>query len=953
MVFPFLIQGDNDMQIFTGTPHGPSANLESKTTQLATTEFVQKIANSNVSYDTYNETLTLERDSGNKITCYIPTWGWIPPSSVTVTSSSTLPLPFLYMVGSESKLKFSFQGGSHTFWSENFTDLFSSIRCKTNNVESNISSAKINIIDKSVEININAQADDARIYTFVFNSPSGNSLVQLPVISNIEKNQVFKMPVSVDAIVTRSNLPLPYLMVKNNKCIIKFVFDSGTLWTNTIAIVESITYTVENTESSNVKDSVVIVNQEDNAIELEMTAATTAAHSFKIKLRTPDFSTYSTTYTATVLSNQIFDFPTIVQTTKNIPIVTIGQLLTCASEFSSLQDLSANATITQISTSNAETITSKNIENNLFNYTFPITYDGGYRGNILLTINNTQIQKEYAWGSDNFLNEANIYTFPDSLNWTKNVKLTNESTNKIGLHTFFPSEISSYTFGTHLNSDTLRIESKDHLGWRISRMNFYATKSDAENDIGHKWGSTYTYDTSTSQWNSIPIAISASNVSILSSANASVPNNWDRFFSTAGNWNINEISSNTLEFRVDTVSDDPFVKIQIGPYSQELKRISFRSSDIKWVRLSKIYVTDANSKYEDIRLKIAGTQPVGSNTFDYRNLRFQLNNGRYRYTWSDPFLDSWGNHLNGTGVYEIVDEWVELLGNMAPTFKQDSMYENEIHINISGGDGISSANPANVIQSLTWTHDSNITNIDNSNVSITQGSISLLKISANIITPTNESSDVVFSLVTKAPDSILNQTLSLTVPSSIILPPWVYPDSLSWYGTLPDLIATVSHQSLLTIKLDGGDGITDNTIANSIVYARWKQGDSSPLTNISADKISIDKDIPAITINQGTITPVNATTDITIELQFRNYLLVDNSEKYTIQIPSSNIHPLIKPSWDPDNTSKRAEFIIDHDTMTFDQTTNKWIGVNDTFNNRYFIFLVYENCVKSPGVSLL
>ena len=76
MLYPFLIQGDDDKQIFTGTPHGPTANISNRTTQLATTEFVHNLTLSNVEYNTSTETLKVK--SGNtEYNCFIPVWGWI------------------------------------------------------------------------------------------------------------------------------------------------------------------------------------------------------------------------------------------------------------------------------------------------------------------------------------------------------------------------------------------------------------------------------------------------------------------------------------------------------------------------------------------------------------------------------------------------------------------------------------------------------------------------------------------------------------------------------------------------------------------------------------------------------------------------------------------------------------------------------------------------------------
>ena len=108
----------------------------------------------------------------------------------------------------------------------------------------------------------------------------------------------------------------------------------------------------------------------------------------------------------------------MVSTTRNVPIVTVGNTLICTTTFSNLENITANVFIKQAATSNLENITEKSITNNKFTYKFPVSYDGEYSANIDLSIKNTNFKKTYLWNVQNFLDESNIYSFPTSLNWS-------------------------------------------------------------------------------------------------------------------------------------------------------------------------------------------------------------------------------------------------------------------------------------------------------------------------------------------------------------------------------------------------------------------------------------------------------------------------------------------------------------------------------------------------------
>ena len=103
----------------------------------------------------------------------------------------------------------------------------------------------------------------------------------------------------------------------------------------------------------------------------------------------------------------------------------------------------------------------------------------------------------------------------------------------------------------------------------------------------------------------------------------------------------------------------PTLKITPGKIiTNDYGTCTFIDDSIKFIKLSDIRC-DNNGDYAKIRFRMGSENSGVQNNIEFRNLRFKIDNGRYRYTWSDQFLDIHGKHLNGTGIYEIVDEWID------------------------------------------------------------------------------------------------------------------------------------------------------------------------------------------------------------------------------------------------------------------------------------------------------
>ena len=412
---PFLIQGDGNDQIFTGTPHGPTANLNVSTTQLATTEFVTKL-NSQVVYDFNVNTETFNVTSGGIVQkMYIPVWGWIRPTSVYITSVPSLPSPFLFVLGTKSHLRFTFQGGSSAFWNENASDLISSIKYTVGDKEHIPTTININGPNNTIDVEIETLVHKNHEYTFVFKSPSGHSMVDHSVKATILQNQIFEMPGSTLEAISQSSLPPPFLLVKDEECIVSFEFDTP-FWTNTTTdLVHSIVMVKNGIETENIAVKQII----NKAIHLTLTILDPlVSQSIKFKLYTPGKG-HTVTYNYTIVASQIYEFPQMTTTTRDIEYITVGESLTCTSTFTpaSLGNLTLSATITNEDTSNVETITTqaKTNNNSEYTYSFPVSYDGKYTGTINMKLANTSFTKDNFWSVETFLTGTNIYTFPSQL----------------------------------------------------------------------------------------------------------------------------------------------------------------------------------------------------------------------------------------------------------------------------------------------------------------------------------------------------------------------------------------------------------------------------------------------------------------------------------------------------------------------------------------------------------
>ena len=186
---------------FSGIPRAPTANINVNTTQVATTAFVHALLSSentlqsrtsSLDFNPNTEMLTFTQ-MNESISCYLPLWGWIKPSSMII-QSSVLPSPFLIMAGQQSTIQFQLQG-CNTLWTNSSDYLIEKIKCSVNGEESYIltidkSNISINAINKTIDLHTPTQLTDiSREYELYLKSSTG--YVASVLSSKIESDQIY------------------------------------------------------------------------------------------------------------------------------------------------------------------------------------------------------------------------------------------------------------------------------------------------------------------------------------------------------------------------------------------------------------------------------------------------------------------------------------------------------------------------------------------------------------------------------------------------------------------------------------------------------------------------------------------------------------------------------------------------------------------------------------------
>lgn len=283
--------------------------------------------------------------------------------------------------------------------------------------------------------------------------------------------------------------------------------------------------------------------------------------------------------------------------------------------------------------------------------------------------------------------------------------LTNTSTSKTGLHTNYPAEQLS-TFTKVTSPDAVIFQSGTNTTWYLSQINFFATKDDAEKNTNQKWGTQLRYNTEISQWDVSSLSKPTGQITMTRSS-VNPPTQWENLmedrpghsswdvrrnheydrYTIDPRWPLNLPNPGRTYYYPPTVSlefvssvENPTITIRPGIVElADYGNSTFIDNSIKFVRLSNINC-NTNADYSKIRFRMGSSNTNSVDNIDFRNLRFEVGKGRHRYTWNDQFLDVHGKHLNGSGIYEIVDEWIDkTTEKSALTNYEESVHKPELH----------------------------------------------------------------------------------------------------------------------------------------------------------------------------------------------------------------------------------------------------------------------------------
>jgi hypothetical protein len=146
------------------------------------------------------------------------------------------------------------------------------------------------------------------------------------------------------------------------------------------------------------------------AISVAFTAASIAKHTFV-------FVAFGSIFVFVVEAPQVYAFPTIVGTSRSVPVVTLGAELVVTSTFDAAFPSAATATALVTATGHDPVSLAASVAGTAVSVAHTVLYDVAHSG--LVTVAYGSTSKEYSWGAG-ALTAAHIYTFPSSFAYSTN-----------------------------------------------------------------------------------------------------------------------------------------------------------------------------------------------------------------------------------------------------------------------------------------------------------------------------------------------------------------------------------------------------------------------------------------------------------------------------------------------------------------------------------------------------
>ena len=225
-------------------------------------------------------------------------------------------------------------------------------------------------------------------------------------------------PSSISSI-TNSVLPGTFILVKNKNTTQKIIFDaSESLHSNVYnTLINEISIKCIDNNTTYPLDEAgnnININTTEKSITFSYSATLKSDHLITVKLKKPDGSTIIT-YNKIITKDKIFEFPSMVQTTKSAPfdqrLISVGETVTLNTLFDTTIDSNITTTV-QINDQNSNRTLSTTITDKTVSYDLLINYDSDHAGTINLVLAGS-IQESYTWNAANILTAANhIYSYP-------------------------------------------------------------------------------------------------------------------------------------------------------------------------------------------------------------------------------------------------------------------------------------------------------------------------------------------------------------------------------------------------------------------------------------------------------------------------------------------------------------------------------------------------------------
>ena len=203
--------------------------------------------------------------------------------------------------------------------------------------------------------------------------------------------------------VTAPAMPGSHKLVVGSSVSLRFAFDAPESFAS--GAEASFSATVNGAELSLASATV-----DGTALVLSFTATSVAKHTFVLVA-------FGTVFAFVVEAAHVFAFPTIVGTTRSVPVVTLGAELVLTSTFSGPWPTGVTASAVVTPTGQSPVSIAASVAGSAVSVAHTVLYDAAHSAILTLAYGSTSA--EYAWGAG-ALTAAQIYTFPSSFAYSTN-----------------------------------------------------------------------------------------------------------------------------------------------------------------------------------------------------------------------------------------------------------------------------------------------------------------------------------------------------------------------------------------------------------------------------------------------------------------------------------------------------------------------------------------------------